>query len=324
MFAKVPFSFRRPMETKNTLERRILLIGSHKRLLFDRLCAAAERYEKHVQYHDVYYLYYTLNEEPFIVELTLAGIEHTGAREMAIRTADGVIISYAANYPASFNDLTSLLEDFKMRKNKNAPILVVRNEDEHVDLDPTESSSSYTESSEDQESGKTEIKVNVDDNTSAISVEQGAQLAKEFGPICEQTSLKLSETTSTLDLILDFLKKVLETDRRQRRRSTILDGLKQLNAMTINKLKRHDKDGSSSHSSTSDISPAGDQENVEEKTKENKEIDTKSEPATPVHSRSFMKTFRRNQTAPSNQKHNNSHNQEVEAESGQSKVCVIM
>ncbi|CAD5229325.1 unnamed protein product [Bursaphelenchus okinawaensis] len=341
------------METKQALERRILLIGSYKKLLFDSLCAAAERYERHVQYHDVYYLYFKINENTIIIELTLAGTEHTGAREMAIRNSDGVIICYAANYPASFNELASLNEDFKMRKNKNAPILLVRNEDEYVELDPVESSSSQTGSSDKDDISRNTNEQADDENKTMITSEQDQELAKELN--CETMALKLSEAGPMDNIILDFVKKVLDTDRRQRRRSTLMDGLKHLNVITLNKLRKSDKD-SSSHSSTSDISPEADQENVDSKsdkedgkgTKEKKctkddkkstkdsdsdkddklsvknsesDLETRSTPATPSNNRSFLRTFKRNQTAPSSQKGSSQHSH---ATTTQSKVCAVM
>ena len=98
---------------------------------FEKLLCVSEKYERHIQYHDTCYLNFNYaGQGPVVIELNDPGIEHTGAREMAIRKADAVILNYAMYSAHSFHQLTAIAEDFKQRKNGSyvcatgAPILI--------------------------------------------------------------------------------------------------------------------------------------------------------------------------------------------------------
>lgn len=69
-----------------------------------------------MQFNDLYYLYFDVDGLETVVELTTVGTEHTGVREMAIRKSDAVILCYAAHSPISFHELSSVADDFTMRK----------------------------------------------------------------------------------------------------------------------------------------------------------------------------------------------------------------
>jgi hypothetical protein len=85
---------------------------------YEKLLAAASKVEKHVQYQDITYLSFPAfdDQAPCVLELNDTGMEHTGAREMAIRKADAVILCYSANDHDSFEQLSGVLDDFASRK----------------------------------------------------------------------------------------------------------------------------------------------------------------------------------------------------------------
>jgi len=90
----------------------------HLWVQFEKLLCISEKYERHIQYHDTCYLNFNYpGQGPVVIELNDPGIEHTGAREMAIRKADAVILHYAMYSAHSFHQLTAIAEDFKQRKN---------------------------------------------------------------------------------------------------------------------------------------------------------------------------------------------------------------
>ncbi|KAH7728812.1 hypothetical protein AAVH_03183 [Aphelenchoides avenae] len=201
-------------------EYRILLLGTaHKKPLFDKICEAAEKYEKHVQYNDTYYLHFTIDGQQCIVELSDPGVEHTGAREMAVRKADAVILSYAAHNATSFHKLTNIAEDFKLRK-KYPPIVMISNEDEVLATDdevPSTADSTsegygsdetppHPHSSEGESPGSPRRRPSMENirnslEDSPITSEQGETMAKLFGPECEFLSMRFSEYAEAGDLI---------------------------------------------------------------------------------------------------------------------------
>ncbi|KAI6205080.1 hypothetical protein M3Y94_00752000 [Aphelenchoides besseyi] len=262
-------------EAKHPIERKITLLGLNKQPLFERLCDAVERHERHVQYQDVFYLYTTVDGNEETIELTKVGTEHTGAREMAIRKAEGVIISYATHYPETFNELENVVEDFKMRKHgKFPPIILFANEDEVINsvdeetADQTSSASEgYESSSETDSSGSIKRRPSMEnirrshETESPITHEQGENFAKLLGDQCQFVSAPLSQYDGLSELLADLLRK-LNTQRSTRRRSTYVEGLKQI--LPFTKSRKSTSERSDDESSSSSSSTAGDQSPAQE------------------------------------------------------------
>jgi hypothetical protein len=88
----------------------------HKKPLFEKLCRAADKSEKHMQFDDIHFLNFNVDGQEVVVQLVSVGTEHTGNREMSIRKSDVVILCYAAHSSHSFQELSNVTEDFTMRK----------------------------------------------------------------------------------------------------------------------------------------------------------------------------------------------------------------
>ncbi|VDK77400.1 unnamed protein product [Onchocerca ochengi] len=76
------------------------------------------RYERHIIYQDIHYLTYVVDGSEAIIELIDPGLEHTGARQMSIRKAHGVILFYKASSQSSINQLCDVAPDFQTIENK--------------------------------------------------------------------------------------------------------------------------------------------------------------------------------------------------------------
>ncbi|EFO18338.1 hypothetical protein LOAG_10156, partial [Loa loa] len=97
----------------------IVFIGSsQKEELLERIKSTAVQCERHITYEDTYYLTYIVDGSEATVELIDPGLEHTGARQMSIRKAHGVILFYQASSQSSVNQLCDVALDFQIIENK--------------------------------------------------------------------------------------------------------------------------------------------------------------------------------------------------------------
>uniref|UniRef100_A0A7E4VV52 HGTP_anticodon domain-containing protein n=1 Tax=Panagrellus redivivus TaxID=6233 RepID=A0A7E4VV52_PANRE len=213
-------------EVPKVVEYRLLFLGSHhKASLFDKLCSAVDRFERHPQYKDIWYLETVVDDVPCMIELNDPGMAHTGAREMSIRKADAAILCYSCLSVGSFHELSSIADDFKAGKkngkskatqSRPKPIKLICNEDEVVedDLDGDQCSSEGYESGEDMSKLRRRRRsmekiVEAHDNE-RITDEQGEDMAKLFGPDCEFISISVSKftTVGARTLIEDLIRSV--------------------------------------------------------------------------------------------------------------------
>ncbi|KAI6198270.1 hypothetical protein M3Y99_01893000 [Aphelenchoides fujianensis] len=298
-------------EAKQPTERNVLLLGLHKKPLFERLCDSVTRHEKHVQYPDVFYLYTSLDDQEIIVELTKVGTEHTGAREMAVRKAEAVILSYASHHPESFTELESVLEDFQMRKHGKFPPIV---------LFCNEGRDRYESCSEPDRLHRRPSMENIrrsQENEPPITREQGETFAKQLGDQCLFVSAPLSQFDGLNELLTDLLRK-LQTQRSTRRRSTYVEGLKQILPFPKSRKSSGDKsadESSSTSSQNGDHTPASESPlsrtpdvevpsleippiHVDEHEVTTFPVQKSASPSPPLPPKKGRSLFRRNQTAP--------------------------
>ncbi|KAK6113304.1 Ras family protein [Brugia pahangi] len=109
----------------------IVFIGSsEKEELLEKIKSTAIQCERHINYQDTYYLTYIVDGSEANIELIDSGIEHTGARQMSIRKAHGVILFYRISSQNSVNQLYDVALDFQIIENKiKPPLLLIGNED---------------------------------------------------------------------------------------------------------------------------------------------------------------------------------------------------
>ncbi|KAE9555385.1 hypothetical protein FO519_001397 [Halicephalobus sp. NKZ332] len=197
---------------------------------FDKLIEAVDKYERHVQYPDVWYLNLEVDGKECIIELNDPGLRHTGAREMAIRKADAIILCYSSMSVASFHQLSSIAEDFKMRKEfKYPPVRIICNEDDVVEEDIETASIADQSSSEGYESedGSTQNgkekglrkrrsmeKIVEAHENNRITKEQGETMAKLFGPDSEFFSISVNDFTESRQMILNGVTRILESSKK--------------------------------------------------------------------------------------------------------------
>ncbi|KIH47142.1 hypothetical protein ANCDUO_22802 [Ancylostoma duodenale] len=117
-------------------ELNVVMLGSpQKNVMFEKLCQAATKYERHVHYQDVHYLTVNCAGKQEVIEFTDPGLmkilaeitemvannnilqARTGGREMAIKRADLALLFYSAISLSSLQHLQSLEEDLIMKKN---------------------------------------------------------------------------------------------------------------------------------------------------------------------------------------------------------------
>uniref|UniRef100_A0AC34QRQ2 Uncharacterized protein n=1 Tax=Panagrolaimus sp. JU765 TaxID=591449 RepID=A0AC34QRQ2_9BILA len=216
---------------------KFIFLGSHhKASLFEKLCESVDKYEQHVQYPDIWYLYLTVDGTECIIELNDPGLTHTGAREMAIRKADAIILCYSAISVASFHQLSSIAEDFRLRKGfKHPPVRIICNEDDVVEEDIETASVAEQSSSEGYESEDgskimkkrpSMEKILEAHEQNRITTEQGETMAKLFGPDCEFHSFPVSQFTESRKMLEDIIRIVNEKNpakvkqiKKERRKS---------------------------------------------------------------------------------------------------------
>jgi GTPase SAR1 family protein len=229
----------------------------------EKLCEAADHYERHMQYPDIYYLYFDVDGQETVIELSCLGTEHTGSREMEIRKSHVIILAYAMNNATSFHELANITEDLKMRK-REPPIVLVCNEDELVEEDRLSiaDGSSISEGYE-SDNANNQIKrhpsmekIRKSQEQSFITKEQGEAFAKQLGNDSQFLSEHLSRFGGTRDLLLELLRK-LNSGRKSstsRRRSTVVEGLKNI-TLPFQKSKKNREREESGSSTSGDITP---------------------------------------------------------------------
>ncbi|EYC38942.1 hypothetical protein Y032_0685g1517 [Ancylostoma ceylanicum] len=104
-------------------ELNVVMLGSpQKNIMFEKLCQAATKYERHVHYQDVHYLTVNCAGKQEVIEFTDPGLAHTGGREMAIKRADLALLFYSAISLSSLQHLKALQEDLVVKKNVSTPL----------------------------------------------------------------------------------------------------------------------------------------------------------------------------------------------------------
>lgn len=211
---------------KKTLpEYKIAFIGDHtKYVLLEKLKEFCIKYEKHVKYQDIHYLNFLVDNSEVVLEIFELGTEHTGAREMAIRKAEGIILFYTSILMEGYHQLVSCVDDFKRRKKdkKSTPIYLISNEDTSPIYDYTESSDKFSSLSEGYESesptqsyhlsrrnSMEKIKQQSEDLSMAkITPQQGENLAKAISPDCQFISINIKNYNNINEFVSEIVKKI--------------------------------------------------------------------------------------------------------------------
>uniref|UniRef100_A0A915BG97 Uncharacterized protein n=1 Tax=Parascaris univalens TaxID=6257 RepID=A0A915BG97_PARUN len=219
--------------THKGAEIRIAFIGSpHKSVIFEQLKEAAVKAEKHVSYQDTFYFTFNVDGMESVVELVDPGVEHTGAREMAIRKAQGAMLFYSAFSFASFKQISDLVNDFKYRKSSNKmPVFLICIEDEIVD-DCCETSSMGQSSSEGYESETPHTRksenhwrrrpsmerIRACHEEGKLSRSRGEQLAKAIPADCRFFSITLASFTDSAKLMDNMIRTIRDKQTSKRNR----------------------------------------------------------------------------------------------------------
>ncbi|OZC04909.1 hypothetical protein X798_08101 [Onchocerca flexuosa] len=190
----------------------IVFIGSaQKEALLEKIKSTAMRCEKHIIYQDIHYLTYFVDGSEAIVELIDPGLEHTGARQMSIRKAHGVILFYKASSQSSINQLCDMAPDFQTIENKvKPPILLIANED----IDERSSEPTYASTSQKYKSNSFPLMVEgaaMIKPSSDLTKLQSQNAADLFGTYCKSLSI----TIPNYDETLKFMEEMIRTIRLQ-------------------------------------------------------------------------------------------------------------
>ncbi|VDL62665.1 unnamed protein product [Nippostrongylus brasiliensis] len=202
----------------------VLLGSSQKSVLFEKLCKAAAKYERHVNYEDVHYLTVDCDGKEELVEITDPGLARTGGREVAIKRADLAMLFYSALSLNSLHNLQALKEDLETRR--NLPLRLLCDSDGSVDDGEDGSSTGISSVSEGYESdieGEPRIRrrssmenIRKAQEDEGIAIEQGKKWASELGPCCEFTVISSSQFTDAKS----FLEEIVSTMRSNRKKQT--------------------------------------------------------------------------------------------------------
>ncbi|KAL3123460.1 hypothetical protein niasHT_004632 [Heterodera trifolii] len=234
-------------------EYRMVLLGTqHKKPLFEKMCSAAQKFEQHIQYADIWYLTFQFkdSEEPVVVEIIDPGTEKTGERQMAIQQkSDAIILCYSAFNPDSFLALESVTEDFQTFNGKAPATLLLCNEDQLAEegfedghetdtADDGYGTNSGGGSPSDREmpsqtvpKGRSttptgrqhsmeRIREAREGGRCPIGKEKGEQLCHSLGPNCEFRSLSFADQLAdhfVLDLIGQLIRRGAEIRQNNRR-----------------------------------------------------------------------------------------------------------
>ncbi|CAJ0608926.1 unnamed protein product [Cylicocyclus nassatus] len=199
-------------------ELSVVMFGApQKNVLFEKLCEAAAKYERHVHYEDVYYLTVNCKDKQEVIEFTDPGLDRTGGREMAIKRADLAILFYSALSLHSLHQLQTLNDDLKMKS--NIPLRLICDSDECKDEEDGESTgiASVSEGYNSDAEGEGRIqrrnsmeKIRKASEDVEVAVEQGQQWASNIGPNCEfilLSSSKFNEARAFLEDIIRAIKR---------------------------------------------------------------------------------------------------------------------
>ncbi|KAL6722444.1 hypothetical protein Aduo_017569 [Ancylostoma duodenale] len=207
-------------------ELNVVMLGSpQKNVMFEKLCQAATKYERHVHYQDVHYLTVNCAGKQEVIEFTDPGLARTGGREMAIKRADLALLFYSAISLSSLQHLQSLEEDLIMKK--NLPLRLVCDSDEVIEDEEDGGSTGISSISEGYESdpegeGRMRRRNSMDKIRKAhedgeTGVEKGQQWANEIGPNCEFILV----SSSQFDDGKKFLEELVSAIRSSRRPRSI-------------------------------------------------------------------------------------------------------
>uniref|UniRef100_A0A183C6U2 Ras-like protein family member 12 n=1 Tax=Globodera pallida TaxID=36090 RepID=A0A183C6U2_GLOPA len=237
-------------------EYRMVLLGTHhKQPLFDKMCSVAQKFERHIQYADIWYLTFQFDDsdDPVVVELKDPGTDKTGERQMAIQQkSDAVILCYSAFNPDSLLALESVVEDFQTLNGQAPVTLLLCNEDQLVEEGmPSEvvgeiggvgddgygSNSGGGSSPSDTElpletaprplspAGRTpsmeRIRQAREGGRCPIGREKGEQLSQRLGPNCEFRTMSFDaqlDDQFVLDLVDKLIRRAVETKQQRSRR----------------------------------------------------------------------------------------------------------
>uniref|UniRef100_A0A0N5B277 Ras-associating domain-containing protein n=1 Tax=Strongyloides papillosus TaxID=174720 RepID=A0A0N5B277_STREA len=212
---------------KTLPEYKIALIGDHSKfVLLEILKKSCKVYEKHVKYQDVHYFNFFVDDDEIVLEVVELGTEHTGAREMAIRKAEGIILFYTSVLMEGYHQLVNCVDDFKRRKKdkKHTPTYLISNEDPTIldDMTENESSDKFSSISEGYESetpttnyrltkrrSMEKIKqISEDLLMTKITPQQGENLAKAISPDCQYININFKNYTSIDDFVSEIVTKI--------------------------------------------------------------------------------------------------------------------
>uniref|UniRef100_A0A0N4ZRL9 Ras family protein n=1 Tax=Parastrongyloides trichosuri TaxID=131310 RepID=A0A0N4ZRL9_PARTI len=215
---------------KKTLpEYKIAFIGNHSKYTFlEKLKQSSKKYEKHVKYQDVHYMNYIVNGSEIVLELFEHGTEHTGAREMAIRKAEGIILFYSAMSMESYHQLVNCVDDFKRRKKdkKSTPIYLISNEDpvsvnDYIENESSDMISSTSEGYESEDVPTQNYPINIKRKSmekikefseealmSRIPTQEGESLAKAISSDCRYLSINVKDYDKITEFVSELILKI--------------------------------------------------------------------------------------------------------------------
>ncbi|CEF64116.1 Small GTPase superfamily and Small GTPase superfamily, Ras type and P-loop containing nucleoside triphosphate hydrolase domain-containing protein [Strongyloides ratti] len=211
---------------KKTLpEYKIAFIGDHSKNVFlQKLKETCIKYEKHVKYQDIHYFNFLVDNSEIVLEIFELGTEHTGAREMAIRKAEGIILFYTSVLMEGYHQLVNCVDDFKRRKKdkKFTPIYLISNEDPSLIDDINESSDQISSISEGYESESPTQSYRVSRRNSMekikqisedllmtkITPQQGENLAKAISPDCHYISINFKNYNNIDEFVTEIVNKI--------------------------------------------------------------------------------------------------------------------
>jgi hypothetical protein len=175
--------------------------------------------------------------------------------------------------------------------------------------DQSSSSEGYESSDETKKPVKVKRRPSMDNirrfqEESFITQEQGETFSHQFGPECQFISTSVSQFEGATGLMIELLRKLDSSHRATRRRSTFVDGLKQI--LPTPKLKKNRDREESNASTASDHSPASESPVSSSPVSEPVQIpqievqpSETTFPATKPAKKCGRSLFKRNQTAPS-------------------------
>ncbi|CAD6189086.1 unnamed protein product [Caenorhabditis auriculariae] len=209
-------------------ESAVVIFGSkQKEEFFKQLCQAANKYEKHAHYQDVHYLSVEFNGKEEVIEFTDPGLAKTGGREMALRSADFVLLHYTAMNVTSLQALQSLTELLHSRA--NVPVLVICDTDEWVEEEENIASEGYESDADGlmkRHYSMEQVRKSLDDG--AISADLSQKLLEELGSTCKLMEISGSDGEELRKILQHILTTLSSSNEWGRRRKPLIKNLLQL------------------------------------------------------------------------------------------------